>query len=88
MSKLMMQSIEQVLLRRLNIKSIDDAEHEIYQLDDEQKIDLLDALIEATMTYGDHYRGGSGSAPTTPIAPINSGNATYEVERVLTQYNR
>ncbi len=66
MSKRMIDAIDRVLTARLNIVNVDQAETAISELIDEQKIDLLDELIEATINY---LEGPEKISPGTPLIP-------------------
>ena len=51
MAREMMDAFGRVLLARLNLSDVAEAKRSIDKLSDEQKIDLLDELIEQTVNY-------------------------------------
>jgi hypothetical protein len=51
----MMTEFNRVLLKVLKVGELGQQVHAIDRLNDEQKIDLLDELIEATVTYKPHH---------------------------------
>jgi hypothetical protein len=54
MSIEMMNEFTRVLLSRLNVPNLGDAKRRIGQLGEDEKIDLLEQLIEATINYHHH----------------------------------
>lgn len=85
MAKLMMDAIKRVFNQTLEANDIDDIQDAIATLDDEQKIDLLYVLVEATMNYNDYYRGpGRGSPIVPPVPSGDEGVALMIQEKMAT----
>lgn len=79
MSRLMMDAIDRVLTQSINTNDLNEVQIGIARLDDDKKVDLLDKLIEATMNYGDHFRGPGRSSPIVPQTPSSDEGQAFVI---------
>lgn len=90
MAKLMMDAIRDILSKKLGSETFfsnyvySPIDHfvasKIEKLSEDEKVTLLDELIEATLSYDDNNDGPDGIFNKEPELPSGEGSATFDGE--------